>query len=86
MTAFVLISTRPAMELAVYNELLKNKLVKDVHPLFGEFDLIIKLEVDGFDTLGRVVVEEIRTIEGVQETKTLTGIQLKGVMDTPFHG
>ena len=72
---FVLISTAPAKEHEVYNELLKVKEVVELHPLFGEFDLIAKIEAADFNRLGQVVVDQIRTISGVIDTKTLTGIK-----------
>lgn len=72
---FVLISTAPAKEHEVYNELLKVREVVELHPLFGEFDLIAKIEADDFNRLGQVVVDQIRTIPGVIDTKTLTGIK-----------
>ena len=72
---FVLISTAPAKEHEVYNELLKVREVVELHPLFGEFDLIAKIEADDFNLLGQVVVDRIRSIPGVIDTKTLTGIK-----------
>jgi len=72
---FVLISTAPAKEHEVYNELLKVREVVELHPLFGEFDLIAKIEADDFNLLGQVVVDRIRSIIGVIDTKTLTGIK-----------
>ncbi|MCD6170979.1 MAG: Lrp/AsnC ligand binding domain-containing protein [Thermoplasmata archaeon] len=70
---FVLISTAPAKEHQVYNELLKIKEIVELHPLFGEYDLIAKIEAKDLDELGKIVVEKIREIEGVADTKTLTG-------------
>jgi DNA-binding Lrp family transcriptional regulator len=72
---FVLISTAPAKEHEVYNELLKVKEVVELHPLFGEYDLIAKIEAEDFNLLGQVVVDKIRSIPGVIDTKTLTGIK-----------
>ncbi len=72
---FVLISTAPAKEHEVYNELLKVKEIVELHPLFGEYDLIAKISADDFNILGQVVVDSIRTIPGVIDTKTLTGIK-----------
>ena len=57
----------------MYNTLLKVSEIVELHPLFGEYDLIVKLEAQDFDSLGHLVVEKIRSIEGVKETKTLTG-------------
>jgi len=50
---FVLISTAPAKEHEVYNELLKVKEIVELHPLFGEYDLIAKVEANDFNVLGR---------------------------------
>src|SRR5438552_2636554 len=72
---FVLISTAPAKEHEVYNELLKVKEIVELHPLFGEYDLIAKIEAEDFNVLGQVVVDKIRSIPGVIDTKTLTGIK-----------
>ena len=49
---FILISTAPAKEHEVYNELLKVKEVVELHPLFGEYDLIAKIEAEDFNLLG----------------------------------
>lgn len=72
---FVLISTSPASEHEVYDELLKIPEVVELHPLFGEYDLIAKIETEDFNQLGQIVVEKIRSIDGVVDTKTLTGIK-----------
>lgn len=72
---FVLISTAPAKEHEVYNALLKIKEIVELHPLFGEYDLIAKIEASDFNVLGQIVVDKIRTITGVIDTKTLTGIK-----------
>ncbi|MCD6481537.1 MAG: Lrp/AsnC ligand binding domain-containing protein [Thermoplasmata archaeon] len=70
---FVLISTAPAKEHQVYNELLKIKEIVELHPLFGEYDLIAKVDAKDLEDLGKIVVEKIRSIDGVADTKTLTG-------------
>jgi hypothetical protein len=41
--------------------------------LFGEYDLLAKIEGDDFENLGVIVVNKIRSIEGILDTKTLTG-------------
>ena len=72
---FVLVSTAPAKEHEVYNELMKVPEIVELHPLFGEYDLIAKIEADDFNRLGQIVVDRIRAIPGVMDTKTLTGIK-----------
>ena len=68
---FILISTAPAKQHAVYDELLKVKEILELYPLFGEYDLIAKIEAEDFDLLGQVVVDKVRSIPGVIDTKTL---------------
>ena len=70
---FVLISAAPAYEHEVYNKLSKVPQIIELHPLFGEYDLIAKIEAEDFERLGDIVVNKIRSIEGVIDTKTLTG-------------
>jgi DNA-binding Lrp family transcriptional regulator len=40
--------------------------------LFGEYDVYARLECESFGILGGVVINRIRSIEGVDSTKTLT--------------
>ena len=70
---FVLISVAPAHEHDVYNKLSKTHEIVELHPLFGEYDLIAKVKADDFDKLGKIVASKIRSVEGVINTKTLTG-------------
>jgi len=71
---YILINTTPAMEHEVYKELLKIKEIIELYPLFGEYDFIAKVDSKDLNGLGRIVVDNIRIIKGVIDTKTLTGI------------
>jgi hypothetical protein len=44
--------------------------------LFGDHDLIVKLEADSLATIAKAVVESIRQVPGVADTKTLAGAEL----------
>ncbi|MCC6028393.1 MAG: Lrp/AsnC family transcriptional regulator [Archaeoglobales archaeon] len=70
---FVLIKVAPGKEKKVYDRIASIKEVEELYPLFGEYDLIAKIVVKDFEELSDIVVNKIRTIEGVVETKTLTG-------------
>jgi len=72
---FVLIRTVPARESDVYKVLSQNEHVMELYILFGEFDLIAKVTAEDYDTLSQVVIEEIRAVDGVVDTRTLTGIK-----------
>lgn len=69
-TGFVLIHTMPTKENEVFKALSAIPEVKEKVPLFGEYDIIIRVEMKRED-LGPFVVDRIRTIEGVVDTKTL---------------
>jgi len=71
---FVLINVVPAHEHEIYNKLSKIPQIIELHPLFGEYDLIAKIEADDFEELGTIIVNKIRSITGVLDTKTLTGL------------
>ncbi len=71
---FVLINVAPAHEHEVYKILSKIPQIIELHPLFGEYDLIAKIEADDFEELGTIIVNKIRSITGVLDTKTLTGL------------
>jgi DNA-binding Lrp family transcriptional regulator len=73
---FVLINTAPAKEHEVYETLRAMDTVVEVHPLFGEYDLIAKIEAADYNRLGGIVVNTMRTIPGITNTKTLTGTKL----------
>ena len=48
----------------------------DATVLFGDHDLIVKLEADDLATIAKAVVEHIRCVDGVMNTKTLAGADL----------
>ncbi|UCC92830.1 MAG: Lrp/AsnC family transcriptional regulator [Thermoplasmata archaeon] len=80
---FVLIKTTPGMERAVVVDLLRNKITKNIHTVFGEFDIVIYMNTPDYQSLGQKVIEDIRIIPGVEDTMTLAGCTLK---DLPYKG
>ena len=78
---FALLSISPLHEKAVY-ESLKNVIeIIEIHPLFGEYDILVKIECSDIDTIGEVVIKKIRALKGVVDTKTLIGTKsLSGEM------
>jgi DNA-binding Lrp family transcriptional regulator len=71
---FVLIDIEPTREKEVYAKLMKIGQIVELYPLFGEYDLIAKVEADSYDAIGAVVMSNIRSIEGVKATKTLARV------------
>ncbi len=47
----------------------------ELHPLFGEYDLMAKIEAKNLEELTQIILNKIRKVEGVADTKTLTGLK-----------
>ncbi|DAC54256.1 MAG TPA: Lrp/AsnC family transcriptional regulator [Candidatus Poseidoniaceae archaeon] len=73
---FVLITTEPGQEKMVRGRLEEIELVTSGWMLFGEYDLIARVQADNEYDLTRCIVEEIRPMEGIVDTKTLIGAEL----------
>lgn len=73
---YVLINVQPGTEQQVYNDVKSLPYVSDATILFGDHDLIVKLEADDLATIAKAVVENIRSVDGVINTKTLAGADL----------
>tara|TARA_B100000945_G_scaffold25722_1_gene17946 strand:- start:42 stop:275 length:234 start_codon:yes stop_codon:yes gene_type:complete len=73
---FVLITTEPGREKMVRDRLEEIELVTSGWMLFGEYDLIARVQADNEYDLTRCIVEEIRPMEGIVDTKTLIGAEL----------
>lgn len=69
---FVLIQTAPGRENDVLNALRTVPEVRELHSLFGEFDLIAKVEARDFDALGHAITTRLRVVPGITSTRTLT--------------
>ena len=70
---YILINVKPGQEYEVYQTVNEFENVTDATLLFGDYDLLIKLEAEGMNEIAKTVVEQIRQISGVLETKTLAG-------------
>ncbi len=73
---FVLIVTKAGYERSVRDALDDIELVTGRWGVFGEFDMITKVEADDDAALTRCIVEQIRNIEGIIETRTLIGAEI----------
>jgi len=71
---FILISTRSREEENVMARLRSTPEVQEAHLLFGEYDIIAKVVARDFNGVSKIVLEKIRSIDGVVHTETLAGI------------
>ena len=72
---FVLIHVSTKRESDVFNKLSKIPEVVEVYPLFGDYDIIAKIEAEDYDSVGEIVIHKIRTINGITFTSTLTRLK-----------
>lgn len=74
-THITLIKTFPGYEAHVWNSLARIVCVSELHPIFGEWDIIVywiaELNLNQYD-IAEFIANEIYTIEGVIKIKTLT--------------
>ncbi len=73
---YVLVTIAPSYEQEVYIKLSKVEEIIELHPFFGEYDFIAKIEVKDYEKLSEIVINKIRPIDGIIDTKTLTGVKL----------
>jgi DNA-binding Lrp family transcriptional regulator len=72
--AFVLFKTEPSQEREVYVALSENSAVAEVHALYGEFDLLVRVSSESAKDLTNMLMREFRAISGVRETQTLIAV------------
>lgn len=70
-SVYVLVRVKPGAEAKVGQHLRKLKEAIEVHPLFGEYDFIVKVEGKDHEAITKTILEGLRSQEGVASTKTL---------------
>ena len=70
-SVYVLIRVKPTFEQVVGEHIQKLKSCKEIHPLFGEYDYMAKIEGADHAEITRVILSDIRGLPGVASTKTL---------------
>lgn len=73
--AFVLFKTEPTHERDVYLALSDHKGVAEVHALYGEFDLLVRISSPNSKELSQMLMDTFRRIDGVKETQTLIAVE-----------
>ncbi len=74
-TAVVLVKVEPLKEKKVFSELDKHKEIKDAHQILGMYDIYLKIESETYEQLSQLVLDVIRNIPGVIDTRTLPEAQ-----------
>lgn len=75
--AYVLITTATGKESLVLEHMRKLPELSEVHQLFGQYDMIARIESKDYDVLCDIVLSKLRTIPGVTSTRTLICARFK---------
>ena len=70
-TAFILIVVKPGGENKVIEKLKADPRVKEVYKVYGEYDVIVKIEVEGISGLDEFRDKVLRKIREVAMSETL---------------
>ena len=70
-TAFVLINTELGQEQDVLNKLKELTEVKEVHLVYGVYDIIARIETETMQELKDVISWKIRRLDKVRSTLTM---------------
>ena len=70
-TAYVLINCDLGCERAIIDELKQLDYVKEVHGVFGVYDILAKVESDSVESLRDTITWKIRKLNRVRSTLTL---------------
>ncbi|MGA1872229.1 MAG: Lrp/AsnC ligand binding domain-containing protein [Thermoplasmatota archaeon] len=73
---FIFIKTESKMEIKTFRALNRIKEITELTPLFGEYDLLAKVEASDFNHLSVIILKKIRKVPGVIETQTLPGVKI----------
>jgi len=74
--AFVLLAVRVGSEKAVIKKLLEYIEVEDAHILFGEYDIILKVNSNDNNSLQSFILEKVRSITDIEQTSTLISAEI----------
>jgi DNA-binding Lrp family transcriptional regulator len=68
---YILIKLVPGLESSALSQIRATPGVTDVNIVFGQWDAIAAAEAKSLFELAKIIVSEVRSVQGVQETTTL---------------
>lgn len=71
MEVFILIVVKPGNEEKVFNMLKDRPKVREIYRLYGEYDIVIRIEVDSIRELDEFHDSVLRKIKEIEMTETL---------------
>ena len=69
-TAFIFIKVKPGKESEVLEKLRKIKNVTESFWLYGDYDVVVKVETEEKERLQAIIMQQIRSIKEIENTST----------------
>ncbi|MHB8566944.1 MAG: Lrp/AsnC ligand binding domain-containing protein [Nitrososphaerales archaeon] len=73
--AFLLINAEPGSEAELVRELKGIETVKEVHSVYGVYDIVVKVEAETTEKIKDTITWKIRSLEKVRSTLTMIVIE-----------
>ena len=70
-TCFILIRVEANREDEVYDKLVKVEQIEGIREVFGEYDLIARIEAKNLKEMRAIIISKVRSVSGVLATTTL---------------
>ncbi len=74
--AWILISCEPGRERDVYLQLLDMPVVSEVSVVYGELDLVARIDFESEKEMSKTLIEDMRHVEGIKKTETLIAVEV----------
>ncbi|CAB49402.1 Lrp/AsnC ligand binding domain-containing protein [Pyrococcus abyssi] len=71
MDVFILLVIRPGLENEVYEKLKNRPEVKEIYKVYGDYDIVLRLSIDGIKALDKFHDEVLRKLPGIELSETL---------------
>ncbi len=73
--AYVMINCEPGKENSIIDQLKPIKDVKEVQSVYGNYDILVKLECESIDCMRDIITRQIRLLKDVRCTTTVICIK-----------
>jgi len=74
--AWILISCEPGRERDVYQQLLQIPAISEVSVVYGELDLVARIDFENEKEMSKSLIGEMRHVEGIRKTETLIAVEV----------
>ena len=72
--AYLMLITKPGSESRIASRLMKTKEVKDIEVVYGDYDIVMKVEFGNMEALSNFVTS-LRRIKDITRTSTMIAMQ-----------